>query len=86
MNIPIRRGIPSQLESQYAELKKQAVADRELNQKKNTTKEQISNEGVDKVTLSSLQPDTDNPAKRKPSQPVTPIEIQALLTQFSVNV
>jgi len=86
VNTPIRKGMPSQLELQYAELKKQAVTDRDSNQKKNTTKERLSGEGVDKVTLSSVRPDTDNPAKRKPSQPVTTIEIQALLTQFSVNV
>ena len=77
--------MPSQLESQYAELKKQAATDMDLNQQKNTTKKRASDEGIDKITLSFEQPDTDNPAKRKPSHPVTPIEIQALLTQFSIN-
>ena len=84
MSFSVRKTPPSPLELQYAELKKQSVIDQNKNQTKNGLKERQASRVNDEVTLSSAEPEADDPTKRKPSQPVTPDEMQALRTQFSI--
>ena len=84
MNFPIRSKHLSPLELQYAELKKQSAVDQNNNQSQNGSKEHKSTNITDKVTLSLPPPEIAEPAKRKPSQPVTPDEILALRAQLSV--
>ena len=79
----IRRGIPSALELQYTEMKKQVAAERSLGRSGTIAADGSSDMAVDTVTLSSVQSDGGNPPKRKPSHPVTADEKQALKVQFS---
>lgn len=86
MSVAVRKGVPSPLELQYEKLKKQSDLDKELNQADVSQKERRSGGINDRVTLSSVRPEADDPNKLKPSQPVTPDEMQALRAQFSVYV
>jgi hypothetical protein len=84
MSFPIRSKYLSPLELQYAELKKQSAVDQNNNQTPDGAKERKSANITDKVTLSSAPLVTDEATKRKPSQPVTTDEMQALRDLFSV--
>ena len=84
MSFPIRSKYLSPLELQYAELKKQSVVDQNNSQTSSGAKERRTANITDEVTLSSTSLVTDEATKRKPSQPVTPDEMQALRGLFSV--
>lgn len=84
MSVAVRKGVPSPLELQYEKLKKQSDLDNDLSQANTSPKERQSGGIKDRVTLSSMKPGTDNPGQLKPSQPVTPDEMQALRAQFSI--
>ncbi|SJZ59150.1 hypothetical protein SAMN02745119_01047 [Trichlorobacter thiogenes] len=84
MSFPIRSKYLSPLELQYAELKKQSSVDQNNSQTPNGAKERRTANIPDEVTLSSVLTDTDEATKRKPSQPVTPDEMQALRGLFSI--
>lgn len=84
MSFPIWSKYLSPLELQYAELKKQSIVDQNNNQAQNGSKEHKKTNITDEVTLTLPQPKIDEPARRKPYQPVTPDEILALRGQFSV--
>lgn len=83
MSIAVRKDIPTHLELQYEELKKQALVDRNADQTRNSRKELQSDSVNDQVTLSTKAGD-EEPTGRKPSQPVTLEEMQALRRSFSV--
>lgn len=85
MSSSVRKILPTPLELQYEELKKQSVLDRE-NQARHSRKERQQRGIMDEVTLSSAQSVIADPSRRKPSQPVTTDEMQALRTQLSVYV
>lgn len=80
MSFPIRSKYLSPLELQYAELKKQSAVDQNNSKTSSGAKEHRTANIADEVTLSSTLLD----AERKPSQPVTPDEMQALRGLFSV--
>lgn len=81
MTSPIRKKLPTELEQQYAEMKKQSGdSKKKPNWVKNT--ELNSKMPSDTVTLSSEQLNHDKP---KVSQPVSPVEKQALQAQFSIH-
>ena len=85
MSISVRKGIPSPIELQYQELKKQSLIDRNESQARNPHKERRADEVHDeRMRSSSVQAEADDPTKRKPSQPVTADEMLALRTQFSI--
>lgn len=84
MSIAVRKDIPTHLELQYEELKKQALVDRNADQTRNSRKERQSDSINDHVTLSSTKAGDEEPTGRKPSQPVTLEEMQALRRSFSV--
>ena len=84
MNFPIRSKHLSPLELQYAELKKQSIVDQKNSQTSSGAKERRTANITDEVTLSSAPTDTDEATKRKPSQPVTADEMQALRGLFSI--
>lgn len=81
MNFSIQSKNLSQIELQYAELKKQSVIDQNESRGKKGLRERKASEITDEVTLS---PSTDEATKLKPSLPVTHEEIQALRTLLSV--
>lgn len=74
MTVPINKTIPSPLELNYAEMKKQSGGINP-NAARNKMEESISSMPEDTVTLSSGQSER--------SQPVTTVEKQALQFQFS---
>jgi len=84
MSFPIRNKYLSPLELQYAELKKQSIVDQNNSQTPNGAKERRTVNIPDEVTLTSVPTDTNEATKRKPSQPVTPDEMQALRGLFSI--
>ena len=84
MSFPIRSKYLSPLELQYAELKKQSAVDQDNSRTPNRAKERKTANVTDEVSLSSTLLDADETTKRKPSQPVTPDEMQALRGLFSV--
>ena len=85
MSFSIRGKNLSPIELLYEELKKQSAIDQNNSQAQNGSKESKATEINDEVTLSSEQLEAvEDPAKRKPSQPVTADEMHALRTQFSV--
>ncbi|MDK9719085.1 MAG: hypothetical protein OEL57_14460 [Trichlorobacter sp.] len=84
MNFPIRSKYLSPLELQYAELKKQSVVDQNNRQPPSGAKAPRTANITDEVTLSSAPLDTDETTKRKPSQPVTIDEMQALRGLLSI--
>lgn len=80
MSLTIRKDIPTPLELQYQELKKQALVDRNTDQTKNFRKERPTDQGF----VTSPVTDDNETNGRKPSQPVTPEEMQALRRTFSI--
>lgn len=86
MSISVQKDILSPLELYYNELKKQAVVDRDTDQARNSRKEQQAGKPGTRVVHSSGQAGVEDPLKRKPSQPVTPDEKQALRGQLSIYV
>lgn len=84
MNFPIRSKHLSPLELQYAELKKQSIVDQNNSQTPSGAKERRTANIADEVTLLSIPTGTDEATKRKPSQPVTVDEMQALRGLFSI--
>lgn len=84
MSLTIRKDLPTPLELQYQELKKQALVDRNTDQTGTFRKERqptgLNNQGV----LSAAPADDSETNGRKPSQPVTPEEMQALRRTFSI--
>ncbi|NJD38625.1 MAG: hypothetical protein FIA89_09965 [Geobacter sp.] len=80
MSLTIRKDIPTPLELQYQELKKQALVDRNTDQTRNFRKERPTDQGP----LTSPVTDDNETNGRKPSQPVTPEEMQALRRTFSI--
>jgi len=84
MSFSVRKGIPTPLELQYEELKKQSAIDRNENQASTPRKRRQSGGIDDEITLSSVHPVADDPARRLQSQPVTADEMQALRTQLSI--
>lgn len=80
MSLTIRKDMPTPLELQYQELKKQALLDRNTDRTGNFRKERQSDQGI----LASPVSDDNETNGRKPSQPVTPEEMQALRRTFSV--
>lgn len=80
MSLTIRKEIPTPLELQYQELKKQALVDRNTDQTRNFRKERPTDQGA----LTSPVTDDNETNGRKPSQPVTPEEMQALRRTFSI--
>jgi len=86
MTTSIRKDIPTPLEQKYTEMKKEFAGNkRNSHGVKNVGSESLSSMQTDTVTLSSGQPDSENPAKIKRSQSVSPDEKHALQTQFSVH-
>jgi hypothetical protein len=86
MTTSIRKTIPTPLEQKYTEMRKESGGNkRNPNWVKNDATELDSTMPTDTVTLSSGQPDIENPTKLKRSQSVSPIEKQALQAQFSVH-
>lgn len=85
MSYSIRNRLPSPLEQQYAELKKQFVAEHNNNSALQNNPNEQNNFGViDEVTLSSSQVGNKENVKRKPSEPVTADEAKALREQVSI--
>ncbi len=80
MSLTIRKDMPTPLELQYQELKKQALLDRNADRAGNFRKERQSDQGI----LESPVVDDNETNGRKPSQPVTLEEMQALRRTFSV--
>ena len=83
MTFPIKKSFLSPLAQNYAQLKKQSVG-RTPDEAKNMLEESNSSMSEDTVTLSSGQSDNRNLLKLGRSQPVTPVEKQALQFQFSL--
>ncbi len=86
MSFSVRSTNLSPLELQYAELKKQSDIDQSNNQTPKESKEQKARRISDDVTLSSALVEADESIKSKPSQPVTPDEMQALRNRLSLYV
>lgn len=84
MSILIRKSVPTPLELQCEELKKQALIEKNTDQSRNPNKERQSGKINDQVTLSSMLVNNEQGAEQKPSQPVTTEEMQALRSAFSV--
>jgi hypothetical protein len=85
VTIQIRKKLPTELEQQYAEMRKQSGdIKKSPNWVKNVEVDSNSNMPTDTVTLSSSQTDLNQPNLKK-SQPVSPVEKQALHTQFSIT-
>lgn len=76
MTVPIKKTIPSPLELNYAEMKKQSGG-KNPSAARNKMEGSISSMPEDTITLSSGQ-------SEQSSQPVTTIEKQALQIQISV--
>jgi hypothetical protein len=84
MTTSIRKNIPTPLEQKYAEMRKESGDyKRNPNWVKNAEAESTSNMPKDTVTLSGQ--DGEALPKLKQSQSVSPVEKQALQTQFSVH-
>lgn len=86
MSIAIRKDTPSALELQYIELKKQALLDSAENQARLAKRERRTGNLQDDLVLSEARPAGNEPAGRKPSEPVTQEEMLALRRTFSVYV
>jgi hypothetical protein len=81
MSSLIGNNVPTSLEAEYKRLQREAANDPPEQGRSGIS--QGNQEDV--VTLSSRAMDTSsNPVKLKPSQPVTPSEMQALRFSFSV--
>jgi len=87
MTIQIRKQLPTELEQQYAAMRKQSDGNNgKPNMVNNAAAESNANLPTDKITLSSKQPDSENLPRVIRSQSVSPIEKQALQAHFSVRV
>jgi len=83
MTTSIRKNLPTPLEKQYAEMRKDSGGNkRNPNLVKDAAADLTSNLPADTVTLSSAQP----VPKLKRSEPVSPVEKQALKSLFSIRV
>jgi hypothetical protein len=84
MTLAIRNRQPTELEQQYAAMKKQTGdSKKNLDRNNKDNVDASSNMPTDTVTLSGQT--EQNPLKLKQSQPLSPVEKQALHIQFSVR-
>ncbi len=83
MSFLIQKRELSEIELEYAELKKRSVIENIVSKKQNGANERQALDIGDEVTLSSLRPNTEASSGRKPSS-VTPDEKYALRTPISL--
>ncbi len=83
MSFLIQKRELSEMELEYAELKKRSVIENSVSKKQNGANERQTLNIGDEVTLSSVKPNTEASSGRKPSS-VTPDEKHALRTPISL--
>ncbi len=84
MSFSVKKRPLSPIELEYAAMKKQSAADRSKSKPSNFLKRsQLSDSEYD-VTLASTNADAENQPRKRPSQPVTLDEKQALITRFAL--